>query len=192
MTDRSDNDFRRILDGCILSNESSWREFIHRYDRILTGTILNFQIKREADDILQKVLLKLVEEDYRLLRTFRGNTEAEFRSYLIQITKNILRNENRSFYRKRESFFIEESELDRALIRRSEEVWKRAEEDSYLREVYEKFEHLLSNLDLKSREVVYFRLQGLKFREISEITGMKLNTVLSLNKRALEKIRALR
>ncbi|EQA44126.1 sigma-70, region 4 [Leptospira broomii serovar Hurstbridge str. 5399] len=192
MAEKVKDDFRKIIDGCILLNQSSWREFIHRYDRVLTGTIVNFQGKDEADDVFQKVLLKLVEKDFFLLRNFRGSTEAEFRSYIIQITKNLLRNENRSFFRRRESFLLENEELDLALIKKSEEAWKKAEENLIYREMFEKFEGLLQNLDLKSREIIYFRLRGLKFREISKILGIKINTVLSLNKRALEKIKASR
>ncbi|EMM84161.1 RNA polymerase sigma factor [Leptospira interrogans] len=190
MTNRSNEEFRRIIDGCILSNESSWREFIQRYDRILTGTIVNQNGKDDAEDIFQKVLIKLVENEFRLLRNFKGTTEAEFRSYIIQIVRNTLRNEYKSHSRRRESSFIENEELDRALIRKSWEVWEITETNRLYHEMISNFEDLILNLDLKSREVIYFRFRGLKFREISEILGMNLNTIISLHNRALKKIKA--
>ncbi|PJZ28306.1 RNA polymerase sigma factor [Leptospira kmetyi] len=192
MTERTNEEFRRIIDGCILSNESSWREFIQRYDRILTGTIVNLNGKNEAEDIFQKVLIKLVEDDFRLLRNFRGSTEAEFRSYIIQIAKNTFRNEYRINSRRRESSFVENEELDRALIRKSWEVWERSEANRLYHEMISNFEDLISNLDLTSREVIYFRFRGLKYREISEILGMNLNTILSIHNRAVKKIKALK
>ncbi|XDD52209.1 RNA polymerase sigma factor [Leptospira sp. WS92.C1] len=192
MTDRSNEEFLRIIDGCILSNESSWREFIQRYDRILTGTIVNLNGKDDAEDIFQKVLIKLVEDDFRLLRNFRGSTEAEFRSYIIQIAKNTFRNEYRINLRRRESSFVENEELDRALIRKSWEVWEKSEANRLYHEMISNFEDLISNLDLTSREVIYFRFRGLKFREISEMLGMNLNTILSIHSRAVKKIKALK
>ncbi|MCG6192296.1 RNA polymerase sigma factor [Leptospira sp. FAT2] len=191
MTNRSNEEFRRIIDGCILSNESSWREFIQRYDRILTGTIVNLNGKDDSEDIFQKVLIKLVEEEYRLLRNFKGSTEAEFRSYIIQIAKNTLRNEYKSNQRRREASFIENEEMDQAMIRKSWEAWEKSEADRLYQEMFSNFEDLISNLDLTSREIIYFRFRGLKFREISEMLKINQNTVLSMHSRAVKKIKTL-
>ncbi|AGS80671.1 sigma-70, region 4 [Leptospira phage vb_LkmZ_Bejolso9-LE1] len=153
---------------------------------------MNQNGKEDAEDIFQKVLIKLVENDYRLLRNFKGSTEAEFRSYIIQIARNTLRNEYKSHSRRRETPFFENEELDRALIRKSLEALEKSEANQFYHEMISNFEDLILNLDLTSREVIYFRFRGLKYREISEILGMNLNTIISLQSRALKKIKALK
>lgn len=78
-------------------NEEAWKEFFHRFDESIHRMVVAalrkyFQAgsENEASDLVQQVYVRLIENDYRALRNFRGTTETDFRAYLARICYNLI------------------------------------------------------------------------------------------------------
>lgn len=74
-----------------------WKEFIRRYNPLLVRSVTyawrkcgqgNFPSPDLAEDLLQDVYLKIVQQRFRLLQNFQGNTEEEANAYLARTAIN--------------------------------------------------------------------------------------------------------
>src|SRR5215467_1265281 len=78
-------------------NEEYWAEFVRHFNVLLTRSVA-VAYKRYAGgdriqddlaaDLLQDVYTSIVKDDYRLLRQFRGQTNAEVEAYLAHTAIN--------------------------------------------------------------------------------------------------------
>jgi DNA-directed RNA polymerase specialized sigma24 family protein len=88
--DFSEKELQEVLVGCIFGKESSWKQFIFRYNPLITGTSYRYgKGLVEADEVSQLVFETLLKNQCEKLRAFKGRTDAEFTSYLFRITRNI-------------------------------------------------------------------------------------------------------
>jgi RNA polymerase sigma factor (sigma-70 family) len=85
------------------TNNEAWLEFISRYEKRIYNTItqeckkseLNnycFQFIETVKDLVQDVYLKILENDCKALKKFRGDSENSIYSYLNIIAKNVVKN----------------------------------------------------------------------------------------------------
>lgn len=79
------------------SNEEYWSEFVRRFNPLLARSVAiaykrctgGERISEDlAADLLQDVYTSIVKDDYRLLRQFRGRTNAEIEAYLAHTAIN--------------------------------------------------------------------------------------------------------
>jgi RNA polymerase sigma factor (sigma-70 family) len=78
-------------------NDEHWREFVRRFNPLLARSItVTWRKNGQGDwppadvaaDLLQDVYAAIVKNDFRLLRDFRGETEAEAEAYLAHTAIN--------------------------------------------------------------------------------------------------------
>ena len=128
------------------------------------------------------IYLRLVENDYKILRKFNGNSYGAFFLYLKEISKNVVREENKKNFQQNKITdpfnYNEDNLIDPQTLINND-----SEEDLSL--LLEK----IMQLDIVFREVLTLRYLGYKSREIAEILNIPLNTVLTRIKRASEKIK---
>ena len=168
---------QNLISGCLHGKNDSWELFFELFHRLITGTVArNSKIAQE--DTVQAIYLRLVENDYKLLRRFQGNTYGSFLVYLKEISKNVVREEYKNQNSKISK--IEYDSFDEASI-----IDPKSQFPNDTEILYEK----MMDLDIAFREVMVLRVQGYKAREIAEILQIPLNTVLSRMKRAMEKIK---
>ncbi len=91
---------------CVRNHTAAWEEFVRRFHRRVVLFALRQTHKpnlneNDVAEIVQEVFLRLLSNDYKTLRDFRGNTELELIAYLFKITHHVrldlLRREQKHF-----------------------------------------------------------------------------------------------
>jgi RNA polymerase sigma-70 factor, ECF subfamily len=130
--------------------------------------------RADAEDVVQEAMLRA----YRFFDRFRGG---DARAWLLQIVRN-------SCYS-----WLEKNRPAKLMTEFDEEVHQRpaGTPESLVTQANER-EHLmkaLESLPPKSREVLVLReLEGCSYKEIGEITGIPMGTVMSTLSRARERL----
>lgn len=178
------DEIRKLIDNCLLGKSAAWQELIRKFHRLIIGTCAHYVPREEVTDTSQQVYLKLTENDYHLLRKFKGDSLPAFIVYLSEISKNISMSQTRSIrrYEYREGISLDLS-IDILDDRQNQEDVFFAWEEK--REFYD----LIEGLDETHKEILILRLKGYKFKEIAEILNVPLGTVLARANRAKEKIK---
>lgn len=131
----------------------------------------------DADDIVQEACL-------RALRFFDGFRGGDSRAWLLKI----VRNTSYSWVRKNRPAQLAD-EFDEA-IHSSEKMSDNTEARLVARVESERVRKALEALPLAFREVLVLReIEGLSYKEISEVTGVAMGTVMSSLSRARQKLR---
>jgi len=85
---------RILLDRCLSQSEGAWEEFIERFLPLLVHVVRHTSQQRfsnlpEAwrDDLVAEVLLSIVEDDFAVLRRFRGNSSLG--TYLVVVARRV-------------------------------------------------------------------------------------------------------
>ena len=87
----ADFEFNKFLKQCTnrrhKNHQAAWREFDRRYHDLILHRVLSLtKDKAESEEILCVILAHLVLRDYAVLRSFRGDDEKTFISYLARIS----------------------------------------------------------------------------------------------------------
>ncbi len=170
-----------LLQGCIEGKRKSWDFFFEKFHKLISG-VVNHKISDNPEDIIQLIYLRLVENDYNVLRKFKGTNYGSFFLYLKEVSKNVVREEYKKNTIKDKVIdpykIIEEDIVDPVTISNGD-----SNEDLSL--LLDK----IIDLDILFREVLTLRFLGYKTREIAEILNIPLNTVLTRTRRAIKKLK---
>ena len=179
---------RDLLKRCLAKSPGSWNDFVDRFLSLVYHAIQYTAHLRSArvgpedqEDIAAEVLLKIVADDYKVLKEFRG--ESSLATYLTVIArricvKELARRQQIIGAINRGEAAIHEPEADDAPaavkgIERLEEVDK-----------------LLKRLKGREREIVrLYYLEGRTYEEISTDTDVPVNTIGAVLSRARKKLR---
>ena len=130
----------------------------------------------DADDVVQEAFL-------RALRFFDGFRGGDSRAWLLKI----VRNTSYSWVRKNRPSQLTD-EFDETV--HTEETTENAETELLSRAQSERVRNALETLPLAFKEVLVLReIEGLSYKEISEVTGVAMGTVMSSLSRARQKLR---
>jgi RNA polymerase sigma-70 factor (ECF subfamily) len=130
----------------------------------------------DADDIVQEAVL-------RAYRGFDGLRGSDIKSWLLTIVRNCHASGHRQQQRRATVALPEESgqEDGHAMVSTAPDP----ESASIQRDEERNFERLLSSLSQEHREVLALReLEEMSYREIAEMTGLPIGTVMSRLARA--------
>ena len=170
-----------------LRNVELWEEFYSRYRRKIILYLLRAfrmlggnseEFVRYADDWVQEVFTKLVQNEGRIISSFRGSTELSVYAFLGSIALSVVADQLRS---------------QRALRRRAQTVPLDQLQEFRAPHVNSdnKFSALLELIDIEKalradeesknpeRDLLIFKLhfvEGLSAREIASMPGLKLTT----------------
>ncbi len=159
-------------------------EIVKQYSKRLIGFIRNRVVRTEdAEDILQEVFYQLAEADH-LLKPIDQLT-----SWLFTVARNRITD----LYRKKKPYFLGDLFLEEDEDPEIEAIGELFEDDNdspetmYLRSlVMEELENTLKLIPDEQREVFEMtEFQGLSFNEISEMTGLPVNTLISRKRYAV-------
>ena len=159
-------------------------EIVREYSSRLAGFIRK-RVKRleDAEDILQEVFFQLSEAD-RLMKPID-----EIASWLFTVARNRITDQ----YRKKRPDFLpefstgEEEEDIEAVLSEFLPIDINTPETEFVRSlVWEELANALVDLPAEQREVFELtEFEGLSFKEISELTGEKVNTLISRKRYAV-------
>lgn len=183
MTMQTDDQLVRLfMSGC---NEA-FDILLQRYKDKLYSYI-SYIVRNDdmADDLFQETFVKAIVT----LRQGRYKENGRFYAWLTRIAHNLLIDQFRT--EKNESYIYDEN---------AEQAWHTSailsdnfrENEIITEQILNDVRRLMDHLPANQREVVYMRFyQDLSFKEISELTGVSINTALGRMHYAIQNMRRL-
>ena len=173
---------RQLLDRCLANEPKSWEAFIDRFLGLVVHVINHTAGSRgvyisieQRDDLVSEVFLTLVQNDYRVLRSFRRRSSLA--TYLTVIARRVV---GRKLIRHVESPLPAETEIAAPT---SSELKMQMDDR-------EQVEELMTRLDPKERVAVRMHhLEGKSYKEISTHMGLPVNSIGPMLSRARDKMR---
>lgn len=170
---------QKYVDG----NENALATLIKRHESRIYGFIYSKISDRDiSDDIFQDTFIKVI----KTLKSNSYNEEGKFLPWVMRISHNLIidhfrKNKKMPLYRETEDFSIFSIMTDDSLTIENQLISDQVEMD---------LRNLIEELPLDQKEVLVMRMyQDMSFKEISEITGVSINTSLGRMRYALMNLR---
>jgi RNA polymerase sigma-70 factor (ECF subfamily) len=172
-----------LVHDYIAGNEAALATLIKRHQSKIFGFIYSKLGDRDlANDIFQDTFIKVI----RTLKFNAYNEEGKFLPWVMRISHNLIVDHYRSnkkmpLYRETEDFSIFSVMTDDALTIENQLISDQVSND---------LRQLVEELPGDQKEVLMMRLyQDMSFKEISEATGVSINTALGRMRYALLNLR---
>jgi len=172
-----------LVKNYIAGDENSLSILINRHQSKIYGFIYSKLSDRDmADDIFQDTFIKVI----KTLKSNSYNEEGKFLPWVMRISHNLIidyyrKNKKMPMFRETEDFSIFSIMSDNVPNIESQLITTQVESD--LRE-------LIEELPEDQKEVLVMRMyQDLSFKEISELTGVSINTALGRMRYAIMNLR---
>lgn len=169
------NDERALIEAAARGDRLAFRRlYDHYFDYVLRNVTRLIGHSSELEDIIQDVFVQV----HHSLDAFRF--DCTFTTWLYRVTRNV----TISHLRKRPSTV----ELkDWRALRADNTAWSKLEARDLLRVL----NAALENVSVEYREAfLLHEIEGMKLREIAELTGESLNTIAARVRRTREKLQA--
>jgi RNA polymerase sigma factor (sigma-70 family) len=177
-----DDNILPLIEGCLSNDRASWNVLFQTCVSVTT----NIHKRRyssltpdDTDNILSNISIKLFAGG---LKNFKGKTKYEFLGYL----KTITRNETVSYFReiskrKRNTSLDQDHENEDGKEDSSVHDFL---EDNCLSpeticEINDLFKKAMDQLSIRNGQLLLYKVQGYKDKEIAELLDMPMNTVAS-------------
>lgn len=175
---------RSLLERCLANQPRAWEDFVDRFMGLVIHVINHTAQCRsmllsasDREDLAAEVMLTFIDNDYAVLRHFRGRSSLA--TYLTVIARRVV---VRKLLENHNSTPLD-ALSGHQVVGSSTPVETRITNQ-------EEVERLLSNLDGPEANVVrMFHLEGKSYQEISRITGMPTNSVGPLLSRVRTRMR---
>jgi RNA polymerase sigma-70 factor, ECF subfamily len=177
---------RQLIDRCLRKEPGAWKDFVDRYMGLIYHVIHHAAHARsrvlsseDVEDIAAEVFLKIVDDNYAVLRRFKGTSSLP--TYLTVIARRIAVRELIRRHREEElghtnahrAFLDDGSPEDAESILSAEEV-----------------ERMLEDLPPREAEVVrLYHLKYQNYRQISKKLGIPENSVGPILAKARKRMR---
>jgi RNA polymerase sigma-70 factor, ECF subfamily len=172
-----------LVNDYIAGNEAALATLIKRHQSKIFGFIYSKVGDRDlSDDIFQDTFIKVI----RTLKSNAYNEEGKFLPWVMRIAHNLIvdhfrRNKKMPLYRETEEFSIFSIMTDDSLTIENKLISDQVAKD---------LRQLVEELPADQKEVLMMRLyQDMSFKEISEVTGVSINTALGRMRYALLNLR---
>ena len=172
-----------LVNSYISGNEAALETLIKRHQSRIFGFIYSKVGDRDlADDIFQDTFIKVI----RTLKSNAYNEEGKFLPWVMRIAHNLIvdhfrHNKKMPLYRETEEFSIFSVMTDDSLTIENKLISDQVTKD---------LRQLVEELPADQKEVLMMRLyQDMSFKEISEATGVSINTALGRMRYAVINLR---
>jgi RNA polymerase sigma-70 factor (ECF subfamily) len=172
-----------LVKNYIAGDENSLSILINRHQSKIYGFIYSKLSDRDmADDIFQDTFIKVI----KTLKSNSYNEEGKFLPWVMRISHNLIidhyrRNKKMPMFRETEDFSIFSIMSDNVPNIESQLITSQVEND---------LRKLIQELPVDQKEVLMMRMyQDLSFKEISELTGVSINTALGRMRYAIMNLR---
>jgi RNA polymerase sigma-70 factor (ECF subfamily) len=174
-----------LIDDYINGKEASLSVLINRHQQRLFSFIYSkIQDKDLTEDIFQDTFIKVI----RTLKKGNYNEEGKFLPWVMRIAHNLVID----YFRKnnRMPSFKNTEEFNIFLVLHDGTL--NAEKQIIQEQIYENVRELINELPEEQKEVLIMRMyKDMSFKEISENTGVSINTALGRMRYALINMRKL-
>ena len=172
-----------LVKNYIAGDENALTILINRHQSKIYGFIYSKLSDRDiSDDIFQDTFIKVI----KTLKSHSYNEEGKFLPWVMRISHNLIidhyrRNKKMPMYRETEEFSIFSIMSDNVPNIESQLITSQVEND---------LRKLIEELPAEQKEVLMMRMyQDLSFKEISETTGVSINTALGRMRYAIMNLR---
>lgn len=172
-----------LVKSYIDGNESALSILINKHQSKIYGFIYSKLSDRDiADDVFQDTFIKVI----KTLKTKLYNEEGKFLPWVMRIAHNLIidhyrKNSKMPMLRETEEFSIFSLISDKAM---------NVEQSLIAFQVETDIQKIIEKLPNDQKEVVMMRIyQDLSFKEISDLTGVSINTALGRMRYALQNLR---
>ena len=172
-----------LVKSYVAGDENALATLIKRHQSKIYGFIYSKISDRDvSDDIFQDTFIKVI----KTLKSNSYNEEGKFLPWVMRIAHNLIvdhfrRNKKMPMFRETEEFSIFSIMSDNAPNIESQIITSQVESD---------LQKLIDELPADQKEVLVMRMyQDLSFKEISELTGVSINTALGRMRYALMNLR---
>ena len=172
-----------LVKNYIAGDENSLSILINRHQSKIYGFIYSKLSDRDiADDIFQDTFIKVI----KTLKSNSYNEEGKFLPWVMRISHNLIidyyrKNKKMPMFRETEDFSIFSIMSDNVPNIESQLITSQVESD---------LRKLIKELPEDQKEVLMMRMyQDLSFKEISELTGVSINTALGRMRYAIMNLR---
>jgi RNA polymerase sigma-70 factor (ECF subfamily) len=177
----------KLIDRCLRKKPGAWNDFVDRYMGLIYHVIQHVAYARsrllsseDVEDIAAEILLKIVDNDYAVLKNFKGLSSLP--TYLTVIARRICVKELIKRHREEE---LGHTNAHRAFV--DDGASGELEAIASAEEV----ERMLEELTDREAEVVrLYHLKFLNYREIGKQLGIPENSVGPILAKARKKLRA--
>jgi RNA polymerase sigma factor (sigma-70 family) len=163
-------------------NERALETLIYRYkDKIYTSVYMLVKDKYLAEDIFQDTFLKII----KTMKSGRYNEQGKFLPWAIRVAHNLCMDH---FRRSRQNVNVTLPDgQDISVLFGAGDL---ASDGIEKRQVHDSVRKLVENLPEEQCEVIVLRIYAdLSFKQISELTGVSINTALGRMRYALLNLR---
>ncbi len=173
----------KLVDGLIARDDSVWRKFLVASGPFINGVCRKHGLDHdEIEDISQTFVLRLIENDCRILRSASFDSINGFYGWAkVVMTRIIL-----DYIRKGDSRKAREQVRGRAHLKKSLAADGAAELEFNM-----KVEEITSQLTKQEHTTFWFIYNGLKSHEIARISGLTTVTIQKRVSRLKKKLREL-
>ena len=172
-----------LVKNYVAGDENALTILINRHQSKIYGFIYSKLSDRDiSDDIFQDTFIKVI----KTLKSNSYNEEGKFLPWVMRISHNLIidhyrRNKKMPMYRETEEFSIFSIMSDNVPNIESKLITTQVEND---------LRKLIEELPAEQKEVLMMRMyQDLSFKEISETTGVSINTALGRMRYAIMNLR---
>jgi RNA polymerase sigma factor (sigma-70 family) len=185
----------QLVARCVRRDRKAWTEFVQEYEGLVRKAVwykihrMNaISLRSEADDIVQEVFLKLWEDN----KLASVEDTSKLKSWLVIVAINRTIDYCSGRWKKdRKTLPLEgsiadgEFSLEDIIPAEGSDQSKELE----LKELTERAFHEISNLKKRDRRILKLNLSGEKQTDIAGMMDMPVNTVVSIIRRAKEKVK---
>ncbi len=176
---------RSLLERCLAKKPLAWEEFVGRFMGLMIHVINHTAHCRslllstpDRDDLVAEVMMRIVENDYAVLRHFRGNSSLA--TYLTVVSRRVV-------VRK-----LMQRQVATPLGTLADQASMNNVAPEQRLSDREEVDRLLQSLSGSEADVVrMYHLEGKTYQEISRTTGMPTNSVGPMLSRIRGKLRGL-
>lgn len=176
----SDND---LIKSYLAGNENALKVLIERHEKkIFSYILLSVKNKELAEDLFQETFIKVINT----IRSGAYQEKGKFVQWVMRIANNL----KIDYFRKEQRMPLFENNEDFDIFDLIDSVEPSAEEKIIREQIYEDVLSVVHLLPDEQREVLEMRIyQDISFKEISEMTGVSINTALGRMRYALINLR---
>jgi len=164
-------------------NEWALAQLIERHQVRIFGFIFSKVKDRDlANDIFQETFIKVINT----IRKGSYNEEGKFLSWVMRIAHNLIID----YFRKANKIQLQRDYDDFSIFDGIEDREKNIEAKLIYEQIEDDLQILISRLPEEQQEIIRLRLyDDLSFKEISELTGLSINTALGRMRYAVLNLR---
>ncbi len=172
-----------LVKNYILGNEAALSSLIERHQTKIYGFIYSKVVDRDiADDIFQDTFIKVIKN----LKSNSYNEEGKFLPWVMRIAHNLIVD----YYRKNKKMPMFRETDEFSIFSIMSDDLPNIETQMINLQVQSDLSKIIEELPCDQKEVLMMRIyQDLSFKEISELTGVSINTALGRMRYAIMNLR---